>query len=197
LATFAVELRASLNHLFVDTLRRGPTSPRDRLVSLQVDIETGEGGFEPLRPLQPPVERQVRDLKIVPVRPPQIAARTGDRLRITAQAATAGYLAIFNVGPTGNLNFLLGQTRFAAVAEDRPIVVSPISVADPPGIERIVAVWSPIPVHDFLPSLLSEGQLPTSRGYRATRDLIALAEQVAAARSEPLVVQTLELNHLP
>ena len=45
-------------------------------------------------------------MKKVPPSPDQVRLRTGDRVRVEVSANRPGFLTVFNVGPTGNLNLL-------------------------------------------------------------------------------------------
>ena len=51
-------------------------------------------------------ETASRDMKRAPREPDQISLRTGDRVRIEVVADQPGYIAVFNIGPGGNLNLL-------------------------------------------------------------------------------------------
>ncbi|MBF0342631.1 MAG: DUF4384 domain-containing protein [Nitrospirae bacterium] len=63
--------------------------------------------------------------------------RTGDRIRIIAQVNRPGYLTVYNVGPTGNVNYL----HNGPVSPYTPLEIpskSAMRIVDPPGTETIV-----------------------------------------------------------
>ena len=51
-----------------------------------------------------------RDIKKVPKQPVQVRLRTGERIRIEVTADRDGFVVVFNVGPTGDLNLRAGET---------------------------------------------------------------------------------------
>ena len=76
-------------------------------------------------------QRFLRDAKIVPQAPSTVTLSTGDLLQIETEVSEDGYLTIFNIGPTGNLNLLYPDSdgqRSQAIA-CRPLVL--------PGIQLI------------------------------------------------------------
>jgi serine/threonine protein kinase len=203
LAEFARTLRGSLNQLLADALgtrplETEPTPPVELrlLVSRQVDGRTSV----PVAASRPRPEYQLRDFKRVPRPPERIVLHTGDRVRIEVEADQAGYVTVFNVGPTGNLN-LLYPTELAASPPPLP-ARSPLHLVDveatpPAGQERLFALWTrePLPLRaEDLLSLAKGGEVPGP--YRATRDMVRVQrslQQLAPADRHAVV---LELDHL-
>jgi hypothetical protein len=143
-------------------------------------------------------------MRRVPPSPAQARVRTGERVRIEAVADRDGYLTVFNVGPTGQLN-LLHPDDPAQLAAPRPIVANrPEQVVDvemtpPAGRERLIAVWTrrPLPLRlEQLPSLVEGGDLPGSRPYRATRDMRRVQQALEGLHREDRHAVVLELDHV-
>jgi serine/threonine protein kinase len=208
LGEFIAGLRGVLNQLLADTLLRaaGPAGPapavRLRLtVSRQVDRHT----FVPVATTQPAPEPLLRDIRRVPRQPERVEAHTGDRLRIEVETDRPGYLTVFNVGPTGNLNLLYpaepgGVARPAEVAADRPLHILDVELSPPAGRERLFALWTREPLPRRLEEMLGlaeRGELPASGPYRATRDMVRVQESVRQLGPESWLAEVLELNHLP
>ena len=131
LSEFVATLRGSLNQLMADTLSvpngaARPQAPVD--LRLNVSRHTNGGRYEPVATTHPQPDRLTRDMKKVPTPPDQVRLRTGDRVRIEAVADRAGYLTVFNVGPTGHLNLLYPETLSAdapaPVEAHRPLNIS-------------------------------------------------------------------------
>ncbi|MBF0537421.1 MAG: DUF4384 domain-containing protein [Nitrospirae bacterium] len=62
--------------------------------------------------------------------------RTGDRIKIIAQSNKPGNMAVYNVGPTGNVNYLFN----GPVSSFTPIEIpqgTAMRIVDPPGTESI------------------------------------------------------------
>jgi hypothetical protein len=165
-------------------------------VSRQVDRHT----FVPLATTQPPPERFLRDIRRVPGEPERVGARTGDRLRIEVETDRAGYVTVFNVGPTGNLNRLYpAEAAPAAVAAGQPLHIVDIELTPPAGRERLFALWTQVPLAlrlDELRKLAERGEIPVTEPYRATRDMVRVQESVQRLEPEGWHATVLELNHL-
>ena len=102
-------LRASLNRLMADALTvRTKEPPEGRAVDLRIIVSHEEPDGNYVRVAATPRERETatRDMKRVPRAPDQVSLRTGDRVRIEVVADQPGYVAVFNIGPGGNLNLL-------------------------------------------------------------------------------------------
>jgi serine/threonine protein kinase len=203
LPEFAVSLRGTLNQLLADSI----LSPRFLSASLtslrlsvsrQVDRET----FVPVTTTCPAPERFVRDLRRVPPQPESVAVRTGDRVRIEVETDQLGYVTVFNVGPTGNLN-LLHPTRPHAptvVTANRPLHVLDIELTPPAGRERLFALWTrealELRTEDLL-GLAEQSKLPDSGPSRATRDMARVQQSLQQLPPGSWQAAVLELNHLP
>jgi DNA-directed RNA polymerase specialized sigma24 family protein len=104
---FVTALRGTLNLLFADSLTlRKTAEPLPAAVELKLIVsrQIGDRNFLPVAATQPHSERSVRDLKRVPPSPDRICLRTGDRVRIEVETTSDGFVTVFNIGPTGNLN---------------------------------------------------------------------------------------------
>src|SRR5262249_9651058 len=156
----------------------------------------------PLATTQPPAERFLRDLRRVPAEPEQVEAQTGDRVRIEIEPARPGFVTVFNVGPTGNLNLLYPATPAAPPTEvvpGRPLHILDVELTPPTGRERLFALWTrePLPLRlDEILSLAERGEVPGSGPYRATRDMVRVQESVRELRPEDWQAVVLELDHL-
>jgi hypothetical protein len=207
LRDFAAALRGGLNQLLADTLslEAAPDRPAPVRLLLAVTRQVAARTFAPVAASHPAPERLVRDLKRVPPEPDSAEVLTGQRVRIEAEADRAGYLTVFNVGPTGNLNVLYpdvdGERITLAGAEaDRPVRLLDIVLTPPAGPERVFALWSQRPLvldlHE-LREVAGEGQPPVSASYRATRDMQRLQETLRQLGQDEWHVTVLNLNHLP
>jgi hypothetical protein len=145
-------------------------------VQLVVTRLRPDGSTEPVATTAPPAERQVRDLKRVAKSPAQVHLRMGDTVRLEVRVRERGYVAVFNVGPSDNVNLLYPlepSTPEIPVEPEQPLHVLDIEVQPPAGRERIVAVWSCAPLPLSLAELqeLALGQEARSVPHRATRGL--------------------------
>jgi serine/threonine protein kinase len=152
-----------------------------------------------------PAVRVTRDMKKVPPSPDQVRLRTGDGVRIEVVASREGYVTVFNVGPTGNLNLLHPDDASCSSAPsplpaNRPIHVLDVEMTPPAGRERLFAVWTrePLPLRlDELHSLVrgKAANSPCSRPYVATRDMKRVQHSVQHLRPEDWHAVVLELDH--
>jgi serine/threonine-protein kinase len=198
---FAARLRGALNHLLADTLPASGVRPASPL-RLTVSRQAGGQTFVPVATSRPGPERLVRDLRRVPREPDRVDLRTGERVRLEVEADRPGYVTVFNVGPTGNLNLLYPDNPAApaAVAPGRPLHVLDVALTPPAGTERLFALWSrePLPLRlEELASLAAGAGLPAAGPYRATRDMKRLQESVRELPAEAWDAAVVELNHLP
>jgi hypothetical protein len=143
-------------------------------------------------------------MRRVPPAPGLARVRTGERVRIEVVADGDGYLTVFNVGPTGQLNLLhpddpaqLAVPR--PIAAHRPVYVVDVEMTPPAGRERLVAVWTrrPLPLRlEQLASLVDGGDLPSSRPYRATRDMRPVQQSLEGLDRQDRHVVVLEVDHV-
>jgi serine/threonine protein kinase len=204
LTEFVTALRGGLNHLLADSLLLVPGPARQAPAGLRLTVsrQVSPHSFIPLATTQPPPERFLRDLRRVPAEPERVETYTGDRVRLEVETAQPGFVTVFNVGPTGNLN-LLYPARPAApppeVAPGRPLHVLEVELTPPTGRERLFALWTrdPLPLRlDEMLSLAERGEVPGSGPYRATRDMVRVQESVRELRPEDWQAVVLELDHL-
>jgi serine/threonine protein kinase len=142
-----------------------------------------------------------RDMKKVPPTADQVRLRTGERVRIEVCADRAGYVSVFNVGPTGNLNLLYPDSDFQPVTAPRPIEpnrplhILDVEITPPTGRERLFAVWSREPLRvDQLAGVANKDG--ASKHYRATRDMKRLRDSVRQLQPESRCVAVVEVEHV-
>lgn len=163
-------VRESLDEAF------GPT----RGVDLRLRVYRGlaGGGFLLVGTTQP-TSVALRDFKRLPDDADRVTMRTGDRARIDVVCDRDGYLTVFNIGPSGNLN-LLWPAQFSTVRPyqaNETLQVVDVVLTPPAGRERVVAVWSRTP-------LSREAMTELGRPGVATRDMQRVQASVDVMRPE-------------
>jgi hypothetical protein len=196
---FAAALRGALNQLLADSLAppADPARPSPAAVRLTIYRQTGRGAFVPVAAARPPQECAVRDLKRTPREPERVDLRTGDRVRIGVEAGRPGYVTVFNVGPTGNLNVLQPA---AWVEGGGSLEIPDVELTPPDGSERVLALWTGRPLDlppDELRAVAERGEPLASGPQRATRDMRRVQESLRRFPAEDWCVAVLNLNHLP
>ena len=145
-------------------------------------------------------------MKKVPPAPDQVRLRTGDRVRIEVGCDLTGFLTVFNVGPTGNLNLLypdgdpLRPGMMAPIEANRPLHVVDVEMTPPTGPERLLAVWTVRPLSLTIDQLhglaLGTGaNAQASRPYVATRDMKRVQQCVQQMEPDEWHAVVLELEH--
>jgi hypothetical protein len=203
LATFAAELRGLLNRLLADSLVLPARDGAPASVRLTVSRQVNPYTFEPVTTSRPRPPKLVRDLKRVPPEPARADLYTGQRLRVEVECDRPGFVTVFNIGPTGNLNVLHpevvgGVTRPAEVVPGRPLYLPDIALTPPAGRERLFALWSreALPLHvGELMDVAERGELVGSGAYCATRDMERILGSVKQLGQEEWSVSVLELDH--
>jgi serine/threonine protein kinase len=180
-----------------------PPCPAPVELRLIVSRQVGPHDFVPVAATHPrqPAGLLTRDMKKVPPTPDQVRLRTGDRARIEVCVDRKGYLTVFNVGPTGNLNLLYPDQDLQPARPPQPILPNqPVHILDvemtaPAGRERLFAVWSRDPLRrEQLHGVSEEGG--PSKPYRATRDMKRLHDLVHQSQPEGRHVVVLEVEHV-
>lgn len=203
---FATRLRGALNQALADTLAPAPGNPMCPGPRITVSRQTGTHSFRTLTISRPEPGNLLRDLTRVPPEPEQATATTGERIRIEVEPHAAGFLTVFNVGPTGNLTVLFpdspeGELRTpGAVTAGVLIRILDVALAPPAGEERIVAVWTRelVPLRSEELRYAADGaDLPPASSYRATRDIKKIQDLTAESGSADRRVVVLTLRHLP
>jgi|GEM_PF-6490684 len=202
---FVATLRGSLNQLLADALVPAPgdkVSQASTQLHLVVSCRVGEETYQLVAATKPRGVGVTRDMKKVPARPAHIGLRTGDQVRIEVIADRTGYVTVFNIGPTGNLNLLYPQEFLAAVPSpveaNTPLHVVDVEMTPPTGRERLFAVWSQMPLPVRLDQLASLAQAKEKAGWRpylATRDMKRVKESMQHFSPEDCNVVVLELDH--
>jgi hypothetical protein len=200
LREFVAALRGALNQLLADSMLQPAAQPARGQIRLTVSRQVDRHTFHPVATTHPAPERTLRDLKRVPPQPERVEVQTGERVRIEVEADRAGYVTVFNVGPTGNLNLLYPPdlTHQGPAAAGKPLHILDIELTPPAGQERLFALWSRVPLPlrlDELATLAQKGELPVSGPYRATRDMVRVQESVRQLRPEEWQAVVLELSH--
>jgi serine/threonine protein kinase len=204
LGEFLAGLRGTLNQLLADSLLLGPARQPAGGAGLRLTVsrQVGPGTFVPVASTRPGPERLLRDLRRVPPRPEQVQVRTGERVRVEAEAEQPGYVTVFNIGPTGNLNLLYPAAGEAVVPVEagRPLHVLDVELTPPAGTERLLGLWArePLPLtSDELREVAKGGELPVSGPYRATRDMARVRDTVQRLGPDDWQIAVLELDHHP
>jgi hypothetical protein len=136
----------------------------------------------------------------VPPLPERVGLRTGDRVRIEVLTDRAGFVTVFNVGPTGQLNLLYPEPGSTAepvpVPAHQPLHVLDVALTPPAGDERLFAVWSrvPLPLQQAVELTRGDHDL-VSASYRATRNMERVQQSVRQLRREDWHAVVLELDH--
>lgn len=203
LPDFVQHLRGDLNHLLADAIGTpdsGPSGAAGPGLELTVSRWTPQDGFRPIGSTTPtPVGRR-RDMR-VPRAPERVGLRTGERVRIEVRVAEPGYLAVVNIGPEGNVNWLYpsDDPPPARVEPNRPLVLAEVEMTPPVGRERLVAIWSRVPLPDTVGALrhLLPGEPAISAPARGTRDMKRVQQSVASLPPDARRTVVLELDHRP
>jgi hypothetical protein len=158
-------------------------------------------GWRPVAATQPPADSLSRDIRRVPPRPAQARVRTGEPLQLEVEADRPGYLAVFNVGPTGNLNLLYPVIEYGdapTVEAGRAVRIDDLVLAPPAGRERMFAVWSsrPLPVSARELRSLTEDRGEEGTGAsRSSRDIVRVRRAVEETGPAECRVVVLEVEH--
>ena len=206
LAAFVAALRGSLNQLLADSLTLPPAAGAKSAgveIRLLVSRRTGADTYQPVAATHPQPERGQRNMKKVPKAPEQVRLRTGDEVRVEVTANRTGYVTVFNVGPTGDLNLLFPDEAPAAttpptIRADETLQVIDVVMEPPAGRERLFAVWTsrPLPLRlEELQAVAAKGAIPASGQYQATRNMAKVKKAVAQLRPEEGAVVVLEVDH--
>jgi hypothetical protein len=205
LSDFADALRGGLNQSLADGLARRPPDAQAPVgLRLSVSRREGPAGYVPVTATRPAAGLLIRDMKRVPPEPETAVVHTGECVRIVVEADTDGFVTVFNVGPTGNLNVLYpaaagGEVRPAAVRAGRPLQILDIALTPPAGQERLFALWlreaRPLRLEELLG--MAGGSASQGEAYHATRDLKRLQEVVERFAPADRHVVVLNLSHTP
>jgi len=148
----ANEVIAALDVLSSRTQVDLPLQPPPRAgcnLRIVVSRQAGPGEWRHLRVDIPPLSG-TRDMRKNPRLPDGGQVRTGDWVRVEVTADRSGYVVVYNVGPSGNLSVLYPDhsTRLNVpdVKPGRPLQVTEVQLDPPAGTERLIAVWSAMPL---------------------------------------------------
>jgi hypothetical protein len=138
----------------------------------------------------------------VPAGPECVQLYTGDRIRLEVEVDRTGYVTVFNVGPTGNLNLLCpvepGDPPPLLLAHRRMHLLD-LEMTLPAGSERLFAVWTrePLPLHlDELRSLAGPKVGSGTDPYDATRDMMRVGQSLEQLDREDYRVVVMALEHV-
>lgn len=198
MAEFVATLRTALNHLLADNF----VVPAPANLRLVVSRRVRGDHYEPVATTTPAPVGPMRDMTKVPTKPDQASVQTGEQVRIEVIADMTGYMTVFNIGPTGNLNLLYPDEPTAVpshIGTDRPLHIVDVVMTPPVGRERVIAVWSkdPLPLRlGQLLSLAEESRAGVTRSYQSTRDMKRVQQTVAALPAGAWSTAVLELRHV-
>ncbi len=201
LPLFVETLRGALNQLLADSLllpTAGTTMPAAVDLRLRVSRLDSRGGWTQVASTHPEPAGLTRDMTKVPPKPEYVGVRTGDRVRVEVLTNRDGFVTVFNVGPTGQLNLLHPDPdASAAVQANRNLQVLDVALTPPAGRERLFAVWSQAPLPLSLADLvhLTQGSVPVSACYRSTRNMERVQASVQQLHREDWQATVLELDH--
>jgi serine/threonine-protein kinase len=197
LSDFVTALRGALNQLLADAL-----VPAAAPVGLRLGVARWEGGtvYTPVAATYPMQPTGQRNLARVPPLPARVALRTGDRLRIDVTADKGGHVALFNVGPTGELSLLYPEAPSPTppLRAGVPLHVFDVALTPPAGRERLFALWSRVPLPlsaERLFRLVQGETVVLSRSYQATRNLERVRASVGQLAADDWQAAVLELDH--
>jgi hypothetical protein len=205
LAEFVRQLRGTLNLLLADCLTQpyGGASPVAPPVNLRLVVSRLDDGLcSSISWSTRAPEPMLRDLRRVPKAPDRVQLHTGDHVRLEVAVDRPGYVTVFNVGPTGNLNLLCPAepgTEPPLLPAHRPMHLLDVEMTPPAGHERLFALWTrqPLPLRlDELRSLVEEEQSACAGAYRATRDMVRVRQSLEQIDPRDRHVVVLELDHV-
>jgi hypothetical protein len=127
----------------------------------------------------------LRDLRRVPDDVDRVSLRTGDRVRVDVVCDRAGYLAVLNVGPGGNLH-LLHHEQAVRPGEARHLF--DVELIPPTGRERLYAIWTR---HVAGVSQLADLIRPGA----TLRDMVRVQDALGRMPEEDWRAVLLELDH--
>jgi hypothetical protein len=200
LCDFVASLRGDLNRLMADSL----VAPGDAGASAEIDLRVSRqagGCWERVAATAPSRDGVTRNFKKVPKGPEQVRLRTGDRVRVEVRASQAGFVTVFNVGPTGDLTVLYPDDAGAPGHEPTTpagqwLHVVDVDLEPPTGRERLFAVWTrgPLAVTPEQLRALAE-EKPPPPAYRATRNMAKVKRLVQGLPPDERRVAVLEVDH--
>jgi hypothetical protein len=163
----------------------------------------GPGRYQSVAATQAAAAGLRRNMKKVPKLPEQVVLRTGDRVRIEVHADRAGYVTVFNVGPTGDLNLLYPDepptdATPATIQVSVPLHVTDVEMQLPAGRERLFAVWTREPLPLGLPQLqgiVARHAMPATSPREATRNMVRIKQSAQELPPEDWYAVVLELDH--
>ncbi len=205
LGEFVAALRGLLNQLLADSLALPAAAGTGPAAELRLVVSRREGpnAYQPVATTHPQPDRVQRNMKKVPRPPERVRLRTGDAVRVEVTASRAGYVTVFNVGPTGDLNLLfpdepLAVTAAPTIQANRPLHVLDVVMEPPVGRERLFAVWTSRPLSlalEQLQAVAAKGAIPASGQYRATRNMVRVKQAVEGLLPEGRQVAVLVVDH--
>ncbi|MFO0877126.1 MAG: serine/threonine-protein kinase [Gemmataceae bacterium] len=193
MVTLAEHLRGSLNQCLADRLSGGDTAPVQ--VRLLLSRQGVGGSAVPVASSVREPDQVLRDMRRVPSRPERVILNSGDRIRIEVTADQPGYLAVFNVGPTGNLNLLYPEDPGVVsppLAAHAHLHILDVEMTPPVGTERVFALWTRQPLALRLDDLRS---LVEPTAHRATRDMTRVHHLLDRIPGTDRAVTVLEIDH--
>ena len=131
------------------------------------------------------VPMSLRDLRRVPDDPDRVVLRTGDRVRVEVVCDRPGFLAVLNVGPSGNVH-LLHPEQAVHPGEVRHLF--DVELIPPTGRERLYAIWTRQAA--TVPQLAD-----LVRPGTTLRDMVRVQDSLSRLPAEDWHAVMLELDH--
>lgn len=205
LEPFIQRLRGSLNGTLAASLA-ALAAPASGTVPVRLRVAVRDevsGQYAEVSTTPTHVAPRTRDMKKVPPPAPVAKLRTGNQIRIEVTATRAGFLTVFNLGPTGNLNLLYPDELTDAtvgkpVAAGEIVSVDGITMTPPAGRERVTGIWSekPFPLTPAaLRSITDPGLTNAARPGVATRDMTRVRDALTQLPTGGWHAVVLELDH--
>ena len=132
-----------------------------------------------------PMPMSLRDLRRVPDEPDRVTLRTGDRVRVEVVCDRPGFLAVLNVGPSGNVH-LLHPEQAVRPGEARHLF--DVEMIPPTGRERLYAIWTR---HAATMPQLADLVRPGAQ----LRDMVRVQDALSSLPEEDWHAVLLELEH--
>jgi len=195
LTLFVSSVRAELNRLMADSMSTiSPSTTKGLRLAVSRLVS---GRYEAVTSVIPKTV-PTRDIKRVPKPAPSVPLRTGDTIAVEVVADRTGYLVVFNIGPTGNLDLLHPEMMPPAgsspnVQAGERLWIDGLVISEPAGRERLFAVWSAKALALASEELRDVAEPP--KAVVATRDIRRVQQAVSQMPATDRLVEVIELDH--
>jgi serine/threonine-protein kinase len=201
LRQFQAELRGALNHALADALAHPGGDQTVADLRLVISREVAPGRWQVVAATHRSYALE-RDIRKVPRQAGKVNLLTGDAVRVEVQSSSDGFLTLFNVGPTGNLNLLYpddppGPESPPDIHAGESLHILDLELQPPAGRERLFALWTERPLLLSLERMQSLAEKAADRSYLSSRDLLRLRQALQAGEPGECRVALVELEHGP